>query len=176
MWAQYKGLCPFEGDSTRKVRGKETLLWCFIYHRNDFPQIKTCSVLPVGLEQAACFLSWKLAACWNNAPGQNRGDVTSWRCGMVLLFDPRFRLNHMFTVFVTFEWTNTIVPFELFQILKQQTAAFELSSGTKGKDESISFGAVKCLHTHFAATNSSHPLNVTMGIKTTLLIHKWIFL
>lgn len=81
MWAQYKGLCPFEGDSTRKVRGKETLLWCFIYQQNDFPQIKTCSILPVGLEQAACFLSWKLAAWSNNAPSQERGDVTSWTCG-----------------------------------------------------------------------------------------------
>lgn len=81
MWAQYKELCPFEGDSTRKVRGKETLLWCFIYQQNDFPQIKTCSILPVGLEQAACFLSWKLAAWSNNAPSQERGDVTSWTCG-----------------------------------------------------------------------------------------------
>lgn len=73
MWAQYKGPGPFEGDSTRKVRGKETLLWCFIYQRNDFPQIKTCSILPLGLEQAARFLSWKLSVCLNNAPGQERG-------------------------------------------------------------------------------------------------------
>lgn len=54
--------------------GKETLLWCFIYQRNHFPQIKTCSVLPVRLEQAARFLSWKLVARLNNA---GRGQ---WPC------------------------------------------------------------------------------------------------
>lgn len=113
MWAQYKGHVLLKGIASGKWGGKETLLWCFIYQRNDFPQIKTCSILPAGLEQAARFLSWKLSACSNNAQRRNRGDVTSRRCGALLLFDRRFSLNRVFTVFVTSEWTDTIVVFEL---------------------------------------------------------------
>jgi len=147
MWAQYKGPCPFEGDSTRKARRKETLLWCFIYQRNDFPQIKTCSILPVRLEQAARFLSWKLCVLRTMRPARMK-EMSRLEdfCGE-LLFDRKFRLNHMFTVFVTFGWSHTIVLFELIEMLKQKISITLLkpSSRTKGKDESISFEAVKSL-------------------------------
>lgn len=113
MWAQYKEPHPFEGDRTRKVWGKETLLWCFIYQRNHFPRLKTHSVLPVGLEQAAGFLSWNLVARLNNAGrGRRRCHVLKTRR---FLSDRRFRLNRVFTVLVTSEWTDTIVPFRFVE-------------------------------------------------------------
>lgn len=165
MWAQHKGPCLFEGDSTRKVRGKETLLWCFIYQRNDFPQIKTCSILPVGLEQAARFLSWKLAAHSNNAPSPDRGDVTSWRSG-------------------AFVWPQVQPESHVYSIcdicMNRHNHAICININAETIDSS--FWTVvwnkrqrwKCFllgcKVSLNSLNSSHTTNLTIGMKTPLLI------
>lgn len=98
--------CPvvFEGAHTRKVVGGLGLGLFFgvlyIYQRNDFPQIKTCSSLPVGAGTSCWFPVLKNVQRpgQNNAPGQDGGDVMSGRSGRFCLTAGPVLRSHVYSI------------------------------------------------------------------------------
>ena len=63
-----------KGESHQESgEGKETVLWCFIHQRNDFPRIKTRSIWP--LSGTTCLFPVLKTQALNNEPRENRETV-----------------------------------------------------------------------------------------------------